>query len=82
MFLAGYDADTVRLRRRLDTVCPPPSHIEQTLNVTVTATFNPIIHAGNFPGTFTYHWSGTTEAIELKGLSMASKINAGILSAG
>jgi len=35
-----------------DTICPPPSHIEQTLNVTVTATFNPIIHAGNFPGTF------------------------------
>lgn len=36
-----------------DTICPPPSHIEQTLNVTVTATFDPIVHAGNFPGTFT-----------------------------
>jgi Flp pilus assembly protein TadG len=35
------------------TTCPPPSHIEQTLNVTVTATFDPIIHAGNFPGSFT-----------------------------
>jgi len=32
--------------------CPDPSFVEQTLNVTVTATFDPIIHAGNFPGTF------------------------------
>lgn len=37
----------------LSTACPAPSHIEQTLNVTVTATFNPIVHAGNFPGNFT-----------------------------
>lgn len=36
-----------------DKICPPPSHIEQTLNVTVTAKFDPIVHAGNFPGTFT-----------------------------
>lgn len=34
-------------------MCPDPSFVEQTLNVTVTATFNPIVHAGNFPGTFT-----------------------------
>jgi Flp pilus assembly protein TadG len=34
-------------------LCPSPSFVEQTLNVTVTATFNPIIHAGNFPGSFT-----------------------------
>lgn len=33
--------------------CPKPSFVEQTLNVTVTASFDPIIHAGNFPGTFT-----------------------------
>lgn len=33
-------------------LCPDPSFVEQTLNVTVTATFDPIIHAGNFPGTF------------------------------
>jgi Flp pilus assembly protein TadG len=32
--------------------CPDPSFVEQTLDVTVTATFDPIIHAGNFPGTF------------------------------
>jgi Flp pilus assembly protein TadG len=34
-------------------LCPSPSFVEQTLNVTVTATFDPIIHAGNWPGTFT-----------------------------
>ena len=34
-------------------LCPDPSFVEQTLNVTVTATFDPIVHAGNWPGTFT-----------------------------
>ena len=34
-------------------VCPDPSFVEQTLNVTVTATFDPFVHAGNFPGSFT-----------------------------
>lgn len=33
--------------------CPDPSFVEQTLNVTVTATFQPIIHVGSFPGPFT-----------------------------
>jgi Flp pilus assembly protein TadG len=33
--------------------CPSPSYVEQTINVTVTATFQPLIRAGNFPGTFT-----------------------------
>jgi Flp pilus assembly protein TadG len=33
-------------------LCPDPSFVEQTLDVTVTATFDPIVHAGNFPGTF------------------------------
>jgi Flp pilus assembly protein TadG len=32
--------------------CPPPSFIEQTLDVTVTATFDPLVHAGGFPGPF------------------------------
>jgi len=36
-------------------LCPPPSFVEQTLNVTVTATFDPLIHAGNWPGTFTIY---------------------------
>ena len=34
-------------------LCPDPSFVEQTLNVTVTATFNPFVHAGNWPGSFT-----------------------------
>jgi Flp pilus assembly protein TadG len=34
-------------------LCPDPSFVEQTLNVTVTATFDPIVHAGNWPGSFT-----------------------------
>jgi len=34
-------------------LCPDPSFVEQTLNVTVTATFDPLIHVGNFLGTFT-----------------------------
>lgn len=34
-------------------LCPDPSFVEQTLNVTVTSTFDPIIHAGSWPGTFT-----------------------------
>jgi len=33
--------------------CTSPSFVEQTLNVTVTATFDPVIHAGNWPGSFT-----------------------------
>jgi len=33
--------------------CPSPSFVEQTLNVTVTATYDPLIHVGNFPGQFT-----------------------------
>ena len=36
-------------------LCPSPSHVEQTLNVTVTATFNPIVHTGNWPGSFTIY---------------------------
>ena len=36
-------------------LCPDPSFVEQTLNVTVTATFNPLVHAGNWPGTFTIY---------------------------
>lgn len=36
-------------------LCPDPSFVEQTLNVTVTATFDPIVHAGNWPGTFTIY---------------------------
>ena len=32
--------------------CPSPSFVEQTLNVTVTATFDPIVHLGNWPGPF------------------------------
>lgn len=33
--------------------CANPSFVEQTLNVTVTATFYPIVHVGNWPGPFT-----------------------------
>jgi len=36
-------------------LCPPPSFVEQTLNVTVTATFDPFVHAGNWPGAFTIY---------------------------
>lgn len=36
-------------------LCPSPSHVEQTLNVTVTAAFDPIVHAGSWPGTFTIY---------------------------
>ena len=36
-------------------LCPDPSFVEQTLNVTVTATFDPIVHAGNWPGSFTIY---------------------------
>jgi Flp pilus assembly protein TadG len=36
-------------------LCLPPSHVEQTLNVTVTATFNPIVHTPSWPGTFTIY---------------------------
>jgi Flp pilus assembly protein TadG len=36
-------------------LCPDPSFVEQTLNVTVTASFDPVIHAGNWPGTFTIY---------------------------
>jgi len=36
-------------------LCPDPSFVEQTLNVTVTATFDPLVHAGNWPGTFTIY---------------------------
>jgi Flp pilus assembly protein TadG len=36
-------------------LCPDPSFVEQTLNVTVTATFDPLIHAGSWPGPFTIY---------------------------
>ncbi len=33
--------------------CPSPSFVEQTINVTVTATFDPVIHMPGLPRTFT-----------------------------
>jgi Flp pilus assembly protein TadG len=36
-------------------LCPDPSFVEQTLNVTVTATFDPIIHVKGLVGPFTIY---------------------------
>ena len=44
--------------------CPAPSHIEQSVTVTVTATFDPIVHLPGLPGPFTLTGHATQKRLQ------------------